>query len=82
MLQKMFTLNYKRKKNKKMDLLKKLNEFSSYVNLNDYYKERHEAEGELRKINEDLLLEQSMIFKNTSLLNDCKPTKEFLTMEQ
>ena len=23
-----------------------------------------------------------MIFKNTSLLNDCKPTKEFLTMEQ
>ena len=50
--------------------------------LNDYYKERHEAEGELRKINEDLLLEQSMIFKNTSLLNDCKLTKEFLTMEQ
>ena len=23
-----------------------------------------------------------MIFKNTSLLNDCKPTHEFLTMEQ
>ena len=46
-----------------MDLLKKLNEFNSYVNLNDYYNERHEAEGELRKINEDLLLEQSMIFK-------------------
>ena len=23
-----------------------------------------------------------MIFKNTSLLNDCKPTREFLTMEQ
>ena len=23
-----------------------------------------------------------MIFKNTSLLNDCKPTLEFLTMEQ
>ena len=23
-----------------------------------------------------------MIFKNTSLLNDCKPTQEFLTMEQ
>ena len=45
-----------------MDLLKKLNEFYSYVNLNDYYKERYEAEGELRKINEDLLLEKSMIF--------------------
>ena len=36
-----------------MDLLKKFNEFSSYVNLNDYYKERHEAEGELRKMNEN-----------------------------
>ena len=46
------------------------------------YKEKHEAEGELRKINEDLLLEQLTIFKNTSLLNDCKPTREFLTMEQ
>ena len=40
------------------------------------------AEGELRKINEEHLIERSMIFKNTSLLNDCKPTKEFLTMEQ
>ena len=65
-----------------MDLLKKLNEFSSYVNLNDYHKERHEAEGELRKMNENFLKEQSMIFKNTSLLNNCKPTREFLTMEQ
>ena len=36
---------------------------------------------ELRKINEEHLLEQSMIFKNTALLNDCKPTKECLTME-
>ena len=40
------------------------------------------AEGELRKINEEHLIEKSMIFKNTALLNDCKPTKEFLTMEQ
>ena len=38
--------------------------------------------GELRKINEEYILEQSLIFKNTALLNDCKPTKEFLTMEQ
>ena len=59
-----------------------MNEFSSYVHLNDFYKERHEAEGELRKLNEEFLIEQSMIFKNTSLLNDCKPTREFLTMEQ
>ena len=63
-------------------MLNKLNEFSSYVHLNDFYKERHEAEGELRKLNEEFLIEQSMIFKNTSLLNDCKPTREFLTMEQ
>ena len=40
------------------------------------------GEGELRKLNEEFLIEQSMIFKNTSLLNDCKPTREFLTMEQ
>ena len=53
-----------------------------YANHNDYYEERHKAEGELRKINEEHLLKQSMIFKNTALLNDCKPTKEFLTMEQ
>ena len=59
-----------------------MNKFSTYVNLNDYYKERHEAEGELGKINKNLLIEQSMIFKNTSLLNDCKPTQEFLTIEQ
>ena len=32
------------KKNKKQELLKKLNEFSSYVHLNDFYKERQEAE--------------------------------------
>ena len=36
------------KKSKKQELLKKLNEFSSYVHLNDFYKERQEAEGELR----------------------------------
>ena len=36
----------------------------------------------LRKINEEFLADQALIFKNTSLLNDCKPTKEFLTMEQ
>ena len=38
--------------------------------------------GELMKMNENFLIEQSMIFKNTSILNDCKPTHEFLTMEQ
>ena len=62
--------------------ISRADQLSSYVNLNDYYKERHEAEGELRKMNENFLIEQSMIFKNTSLMNDCKPTREFLTMEQ
>ena len=62
--------------------MKKLNELNSYVNLNNCYRESKIAEGELRKINEDFLADQALIFKNTSLLNDCKPTKEFLTMEQ
>merc|ERR1712082_346489 len=70
------------KRNKKQELLKKLNEFSSYVHLNDFYKERQEAEGELRRLNEDFLSNSCFLFKNTSLLNDCKPTREFLTMEQ
>ena len=59
-----------------------MNEFNTYTNLSNYYDEMNRAEGELRKINEEHLIERSMIFKNTSLLNDCKPTKEFLTMEQ
>ena len=50
--------------------------------MSNHYDEMHKAEGELRKINEEHLIEKSMIFKNTALLNDCKPTKEFLTMEQ
>ena len=37
---------------------------------------------ELLMLNEDLLTDQAEIFKNTSLLNDWKPTKEFLTMGQ
>ena len=63
-------------------LIKKLNEFNTYTNLSDHCDEMHKAEGELRKINEEYLMERSLIFKNTALLNDCKPTKEFLTMEQ
>ena len=39
-------------------------------------------EGELRNLNEEFIEDQAAIFKNTALLNDCKPTKEFLTMEQ
>ena len=50
--------------------------------MSNHYDEMHKAEGELRKINEEHLIEKSMIFKNTALLNDCKPTKEFLTMEE
>ena len=66
----------------KKKLIKKLNEFNTYTNLSNHYDEMHKAEGELRKINEEYLKERSLIFKNTALLNDCKPTKEFLTMEQ
>ena len=62
--------------------MKKLNELIFYVNLNNYYRESKITEGELRKINEEFLADQVLNFKNTSLLNDCKPTKEFLTMEQ
>ena len=50
--------------------------------MSNHYDKMLKAEGELRKINEEHLIEKSMIFKNTALLNDCKPTKEFLTMEQ
>ena len=31
--------------------------------------------GELRRLNEEFLADQAAIFKNTALLNDCKPTK-------
>ena len=62
--------------------MKKLNELNSYVNLNNCYRESKITEGELRRINDEFFADQSLIFKNTSLLNDCKPTKEFLTMEQ
>ena len=82
MLRKSFTLGYKETESPKKKLLKKLNEFNTYTNLSNHYDEMHKAEGELRKINEEHLIEKSMIFKNTALLNDCKPTKEFLTMEQ
>ena len=62
--------------------MKKLNELNSYVNLNNCFRESKITEGELRKLNEEFLADQSLIFKNTSLLNDCKPTRKFLTMEQ
>ena len=82
MIQNSFIQDYKGKKDKKQQLMKKLNELNSYVNLNNCYRESEITEGELRKINDEFLADQSLIFKNTSLLNDCKPTKEFLTMEQ
>ena len=44
--------------------------------------ESKEKEGELGKLNQEFLEDQAAIFKNTALLNACKPTKEFLTMEQ
>ena len=62
--------------------MEKLNELNSYVKLNNCYREYKITEGELRKINEEFLADQALIFKNMPLLNDCKPTKEFLTMEQ
>ena len=39
-------------------------------------------EWEFIRLNENCLGDQAAIFKNTALLNDCKPTEEFLNMEQ
>ena len=39
-------------------------------------------EGELLRLDEEILADQAATLKNTVLLNDCKPTKEFLTLEQ
>ena len=72
----------KGKRDKRRELITKINELNSYINEDGYYKEAKEKEGELRKLNEEFLADQAAIFKNTALLNDCKPTKEFLNMEQ
>ena len=70
------------KKDIRKELITKINELNSYIHLEDYYKESKEKEGELRKLNEEFLEDQAAIFKNTALLNDCKPTKEFLTTDE
>ena len=72
----------KGKRDKRKELITKINELNSYINDDGYYKEAKEKEGELRRLNEEILADQAAIFKNTALLNDCKPTKEFLNMEQ
>ena len=72
----------KEKWERRRQLINKINELNSYINIDGYHKESKEKEGELRRLNEEFLEDQEEIFKNTALLNDCKPIKEFLTMEQ
>ena len=68
----------KGKKDKWREWITKINELNSYIQVEGYYRESKEKEGELRRLNEEFLEDQAAIFKNTALLNDCKPTKEFL----
>ena len=72
----------KGEKDKHRELITKINELNSYIHVEGFYKESKEKEGELRRLIEEFLEDQAAIFKNTALVNDCKPTKEFLTMEQ
>ena len=72
-----FIQGYKGKKRQKNQLMEKLNELNSYVNSNNCFRESKISEGELRKLNEEFLIDQSLVFKNTALLNDCKPTWNF-----
>ena len=52
------------------------------INAGNTFKETKKLEGELLRLNEDFLADQAAIFENTALLNDCKPTAEFLNMEK
>ena len=66
----------KGKKDRRKELITKINELNSYINADVFYKESKEKEGELRRLNEELLEDQAAIFKNTALLNDCKHTNK------
>ena len=50
--------------------------------MQESFEKTKKLDGELLRINEDFLADQATIFKNTALLNDCKPTAEFLNMEK
>ena len=52
------------------ELITKINELNSYINIDGFYKESKEKEGEIRKIYDEILEDQAAIIKNTALLND------------
>ena len=70
------------RRDKRKELITKINELNSHINADGYYNEAKAKEGELKRLSEESLADQAAIFKNTALLNDCKPKKEFLTIEQ
>ena len=80
------TLNYHKQNSERKCKIHKLqtqiNKLTSSINAEESFEETKKLEGELLKINEDYLADQSANFKNTVLLNDCKPTAEFLNMEK
>ena len=59
-----------------------LNTLTSSINADNLFEETKLLEEELLRLNEDFLEDQAAIFKNTTLLIDCKPTSEFLNMEK
>ena len=71
--------SYSKKINLKWkDILNYINrKLTSSINADN---EVEESKCELKRINEGYLAHQVAIFKNTALLNDCKPTTQFLKM--
>ena len=51
------------KKDKRKELLAKINELNSYIHKEGYYKESRVKEGELRKLNEEFIEDQAIIYK-------------------
>ena len=74
-------INYERKV-KMQDIQTWLNKLTSSINGDNTFEETKILTGEIIRLNEDYLADQAAIFNNTALLNDCKPTAEFLNMEQ
>ena len=71
-------LNSERKDKKQLNQTQ-LNKWTSNIYAEESFEETNKLEGELLRIK---IADQAAIFKNTALLNDCKPTAEFLNMEK
>ena len=69
------------RRNKKMEIQKKLDELNSI--LDDGYNEEdiEILESQLKDMTDKMLQEQGSFYKNHELLNDCRVTKEFLKLE-